>query len=591
MSIYLSHKLNLALRCFETGDLNSSELMLKEILSIDSRCVGALILSAIQAALQNRLEEAERILRRVLTIDKKNYDAHFNLGKVLADQGKTIEAIRSYRQATALIPGSDAAWLNLGESLMRQQSFEQAIEAFDNSIKLNSSSAEAYSNKSICLRRLKAFDEAFECVKIAIDIKPSMAAAWLNFGNIYHDLRQHEFALQCYQKAIELESSNPIGWSNAGNELGALNRFEEALHFYEKALSIDQTHISAWSNRGNTLDCLRRHDEAIASFERALSLNPEFPDVHWNLALTLLRLGKFERGWSEYEWRWRYDGFCSPSRNFKQPLWLGAEKIDGKSLLIHSEQGLGDTIHFSRYVSHLKLMGARVILEVQPELSTLMDQLPGVDSIVPRGSSHPKFDYHCPLMSVPYALKAWDNKTTVPYLHVNRTKSDHWRSLMNMLTTKPKVGLVWCGNPEHKNDHNRSIKLSMLEPLLENDICWINLQKGILETDREILNIRGVHDFMSNVVDFSDTAAIIDNLDLVITVDTSVAHLAGAIGKPVWVLIPFIPDFRWMWDVKETHWYPHMRLFRQHKPGDWTTPIGSIISELGVKFDMCQNYC
>ena len=308
-----------------------------------------------------------------------------------------------------------------------------------------------------------------------------------------------------------------------------------------------------------------------SSFERAIHRRPDHAAAHWNLADCRLLLGDFERGWQEYEWRWKRDQREIKQREFPQPRWSGAEALAGRTILLHSELGLGDTLLFCRYAKEVAARGARVVLEVQPPLVTLLAGLAGVAQIVASGDPLPVFDCHCPLMSLPLAFRTHLGTVPadVPYVRSDPARVAQWRSRLGA-SAKPRVGLVWSGSVALRNDQ-RSMALADMLPLVDDRAEWVSLQKELRDADREDLASRAaIRHLGDELRDFSDTAALVDLMDLVVTVDTSVANLAGAMGKKVWILLPYNPhDWRWMLTREDSAWYPTARLFRQPAPGDW----------------------
>ncbi len=353
------------------------------------------------------------------------------------------------------------------------------------------------------------------------------------------------------------------------------------LRAYDRAIALQPNYPEAFSNRGATLWELKRHDEALASYDRAIAIQPEFPEAHWNAASLRLLTGDFDRGWAEYEWRWKYKTMALARRNFAQPLWCG-EPIEGKTILLHSEQGLGDAIQFCRYVPLVAERGAHVILEVDRRLQELMSSLGGAARVLSPGDVLPEFDVHCPLLSLPRAfhtlLETIPSHT--PYLRASPERLTKWNTRLG-----PKhglrVGLIWAGNPAHHRDHVRSIELSILAPLLDADATFFSLQKDIRPPDAAVLAGRSdVIQIAEELADFSDTAAAMAQLDLIISVDTSTVHLAGALGRPVWILLPYLPDWRWLLDRDTSPWYPTARLFRQDETRQWDSVIPRVQAAL-----------
>jgi len=360
-----------------------------------------------------------------------------------------------------------------------------------------------------------------------------------------------------------------------------LNRPAEALLCYQRALAVKPDYAFALVNCGTALNYLGRDDEALASFDRALALEPELAEAHWNKGLLCLTRGDFAHGWDGFEWRWRRDSELKP-RDFAQPQWRG-EDLAGKTILLHAEQGFGDSIQFVRYLPMVQAKGSRVVLELPDSLVPLTGDLARDATLVSPGAELPGFDVHCPLMSLPLAFGTTLDSipARVPYLRVPAERLDTWRARLPRTDT-PRVGLVWSGKPSHKNDHNRSIALKRLAPLLKvPGICFVSLQREYREADLAILaQFPQVASLDEKLHDFADTAGIIEQLDLVIAVDTAVAHLAGALGKPLWLLISHIQDWRWLTGRSDSPWYPSARLFRQPRIGDWDSVIERVAAEL-----------
>ena len=369
---------------------------------------------------------------------------------------------------------------------------------------------------------------------------------------------------------------------NRGNTLHELKRFEEALASYDRALAVRPDYAEALYNRGLSLHELKRFEEALASCDHALAVRPNYTEAHWNEALLRLLTGDFRRGWVKYEWRWKNESLAPPKRNFSQPLWLGAEALAGKTILLHSEQGFGDTIQFCRYVPLVAERGACVILEVPRPLRELMSTLTGAEQIVSSGDPLPDFDIHCPLLSLPLAFgtRLETIPAATPYLRASSQSLMNWDTRLGPKRHR-RIGLAWSGSPMNRNDQNRSIRLSSLLSLLDIEATFVSLQKDVRSDDVTVLKDQGDLLHFGDALDnFSDTAALISTLDLVISVDTSVAHLAGALAKPVWVLLPFIPDWRWLLDRNDSPWYPTARLFRQDDARAWDAVIARVHAAL-----------
>jgi hypothetical protein len=354
-------------------------------------------------------------------------------------------------------------------------------------------------------------------------------------------------------------------------------RIDESIVAFRRAVQIKPDYAEAHNNLSGALYQRGQIDEATAAAARAITLEPDYAEAHWTLALILLTQGNFAQGWREYEWRWRRDSFTTPRRNFPQPRWDGGD-LHGERILLHAEQGIGDTLQFVRYAPMVAQRGGRVILECQRALKRLFSQLPGVEEIVEAGEPLPSFDLHCPLMSLPlvFQTELASVPASIPYLKSDAKLWAAWKSRLESESTGRRIGLAWAGSPTQRRDRNRSMKLAQLGPLarIPNAIFY-SLQKGEAgkEPPPQGLTIR---DFTGELNDFADTAALLECLDLILTVDTAVAHLAGAMGKPVWTMLAFSPDWRWLLNRDDSPWYPTMRLFRQPRIGDWATPVSQI---------------
>jgi hypothetical protein len=363
-----------------------------------------------------------------------------------------------------------------------------------------------------------------------------------------------------------------------------LKRLEEALSSYDKAISLHEDYAEAYSNRGTVLEELKRLDEALSSYEKAISINKDYAEAYWNSSICYLLAGNFNEGWARYEWRWQSKSISKTAgiRKFSQPLWLGTEVLKDQTIFLYAEQGLGDTIQFSRYVSLVAGLGAKVVLEVQPSLVKLLSYLEGISQIISKGDKLPNFDYQCPLMSLPLAFKT--ELKTIPSVSKNistdEKKVEKWQAILGE-KTKPRVGIVWSGAVNHKNDLQRSLKLSQLITHLPSDYEYLSLQKEISDVDKEVLiECCKIKHFGDDLKDFTDTAALCELIDIVISVDTSVAHLAGTLGKNTWVLLPYSPDWRWLLDRNDSPWYSSVKLYRQEKINDWESALVNIESDL-----------
>jgi hypothetical protein len=435
----------------------------------------------------------------------------------------------------------------------------------------------------MAFHELKRFEEALASHDRAIELRQDFADAHSNRGNALRSLKRFDEALTSFEQVIALAPDQAVAHSNRAIALHELKRFDEALASHDRAVALGPDCALALSNRGITLYELKRFDEALASYQRARVVEPDFADAHHNEAHCRMLTGDLLGGLEENEWRWKLKAFASYKRDFVEPLWLGADDIAGKTLLIHADHGFGDTIHFCRYVPLAAARGARVILELQKPLRELMTTLAGGARIVAKGEPLPDFDLRCPVVSLPLAFRTElaTIPSATPYLQASPEAVRSWSARLGP-RQRPRIGIAWSGDPMHSNDHNRSIALEAFLPLLAGvDATFVSLHRDVRAGDVAALQSRSdlVH-FGEDLKDYSDTAALIANLDLVIAVDTSVVHLAGALAKPVWILVTFVPDWRWFLDRDDSPWYPTVRLFRQDKTRNWDSVIARVNTAL-----------
>lgn len=511
-------------------------------------------------------------------------DLTFRQALTLHQQGKVAQAMVLYEQILAVSPKHVDALHLSGVAALQSREHQRAADLIGRAIVLSPHNATFYSNRGIALKELGLLDAAVESYNRAIARKPEYSEAYSNRGLALHELKKFADALASFDKAITLKPYFPEALSNRGNTLQELNRFEEALDSYDWAIALKADYAEALSNRGLALQQLNRFDEALISFELAIALRADFADAWLNKAFALLLKGNFQSGWELYEWRWRYSRFSSPKRDFDRPLWLGKDSLAGKTILLHSEQGLGDTIQFARYTRLVAESGARVILELPQPLYRLLNHLEGVTQAVQQGDLLPRFDYHTPLLSLPLAFKT--TLDTIPdaggYIKNDPLKLNYWRERLGEKSA-PRVGLVW--STAVKPDHNRNIALSLLIEQLPGGFQYVSLQKEIEESDRDALNsCTDIVHLGDELKDFSDTAALSELMDIVITIDTSVAHIAGALDKAVWILLPYTPNWRWLLDRADSPWYNSARLYRQQRFGDWKSLLENVTLDLVTEY-------
>jgi len=525
--------------------------------------------------------EALASFDRAITLKPAYAEAYSNRGAVLMQLKRFDQALENFDRAIALKPDDAGAYYNRGLALYNLERLAEAMGGFDRAIALRPGSAEAHSSRGLALIGLKRPAEALESFDRAIAFEPDLAKAHNNRGLALIELKRPDDALASYDRAIALKPEFAEAYSNRGIALCGFRRFEQALPSFDRAIALKPDLALAYSNRGLALYNLKRLDETTADYDRASALNPDCAAAHFNKSLVQILKGEFDEGWRLFEWRWK-DQLKESVRNFPQPLWLGRQTINGKTLLIHAEQGLGDVIQFCRYATLAETLGAKVILEIPAPLISLISTLKGNCTVVEKGKPLPAFDLQCPVMSLPLAFKTTLSTIPirVPYLYADSGKRKVWQQRLGN-KTRLRVGLVWSGAIKHKNDQNRSIPLRLLEPWMELPIEFHSLQKDIRSEDAVVLSqLKQIDPHHAELHDFSDTAALVQEMDLVISVDTSVAHLAGALAQSVWILLPFMPDYRWMLDRADSPWYPTATLFRQSAIGDWTSVILEITKRL-----------
>jgi tetratricopeptide (TPR) repeat protein len=520
--------------------------------------------------------EAERLCRLVLMQQPRDFGEQHALGVIAVQTRRLDIALELLSQAVAINPRHAMAHTYLGAALLLSQRATDALRSTRRALKLQPNDTTTLNIHACILGNLSRHEASIAACDAALKIKPDYLDALINRGHSQVQINRLPEALASFEHVLRLKADFVEMLSNCGNVLKQLRRFDEALQRYDQALKLRPDYAEAAFNRGVTLGELLRPREAAASYERALEINPQFIEARYNLGLARLQMGDFAQGWKDYESRWQESLQLRTKPEFTQPLWLGAESLKGKTILLHAEAGLGDTLQFCRYAKAVAARGARVVMQVQRPLVTLLTALAGTDKVLPNGARLPAFDYHCPLMSLPLAFKT-ALKTIpadVPYVHSDPARVAQWRKRLGRKSKNPRIGLVWRGNPAHRNDENRSLALTNLLPLLQHKAEWISLQHTVSDSDAAMLEQHnGIRHFGAQLKDFADTAALVALMDMVITVDTSVAHLAGAMGKPVWILLPFNPDWRWLLARDDSPWYPSARLLRQPAMGDWASAI------------------
>jgi tetratricopeptide (TPR) repeat protein len=563
------------------GQLAQAAASYRAALSIDSQHIEALHSLAITLGDLNQLVEAQSCLETVLEIAPDHAEAHYNLGNLQWKQGNLHAAIASYHRAIQHDPDRADFHYNLGCALQAAGTPTQAEEAFRDAVHLSPDDAEAHHRLGVVLQEQGQFARATDSFRRALELQPNFAEALCNLAvGLQHD-NDFESAAGLLRRAIALKPTLAEAHSNLGGNLWRQGDLTGAIESCRQAITLNPALPEAHSNLGHALSDCGEVDAAMASYHRALQLQPKSPKFQHYIAITHLLRGEFAEGWKLYENRWQTKALIRSRRDFTQPLWQG-QPLAGERILLHAEQGLGDTLQFVRYVPLVAERGGTVILEVPAELRRLLSNISGATEVITRGDCLPDFSWHCPLLSLPLAFgtHAATIPANVPYLKSDPLAAQPW--LQSGSSSALRVGLVWAGNPIHTRDPQRSISLSQFAPLAQiAGVSFFSLQKGTPAAQRCGSPFgSSLNDAAPFLFDFTDTAALISTLDLLISVDTAAAHLAGALGKPVWILLTHTPDWRWLLDRNDSPWYPTARLFRQPAPGDWSSVIARVAEEL-----------
>ena len=569
----------------QQGNIESGVQWLEQSLALDANQTTALSTLGIAYCKLSRLAEALESCGRAIALNPNYAEAHANKANALKSLKRYDEAIESYKTAISLKPNEADNYFSLGSVHRLLKQNNQAVTVLQQGLAINPYDVLAQIICADALQELGQFEDAARWYSSASGLDSTNMDIFLGRGVAYLSLKNFEAAREDFEHVVKSNPRSYKGYLNLGVALQKLGRFEEALHANQLAIDLNSTSLDAYCNRGLLLVEMRRLDEAAYFYDKAIELGPESNEASWNKSLLKLLVGEFAEGWALYESRWNTI-LKDYKRSYSQPLWLGKQSIAGKTLFIYPEQGFGDFIQFCRYVTLAEAAGAKVILEVPKALTTLISGLNGNFKIVQAGSKLPDFDFYCPIMSLPFAFKTALESipTSDAYLYVDKNRLKAWQERLGE-KTKARVGLVWSGAAGHANDHLRSLPLEMLKPLFSQPIEFHVLQKEIKKSDSDaLLAYPQVKTHQDTLTDFSETAALIESMDLVITVDTSVAHLAAAMGKQCWILLAYSPDFRWMLNRTDSPWYPTVTLFRQSDFNEWVNVISQLSTRLEAIF-------
>jgi Flp pilus assembly protein TadD len=594
---------------------------LRRALQLDPQHAAAHDNLGIALVQQGNFSEAVASFQEAVRLRPDHPETHVNLGTALARQGLLADATVSYQEAVRLHPDHAEAYSRLGKVLAQQGRREEAIAAWQRTVALNPAHALTHASLGEALVQVGRRADAIPCYRRALQLSPDFFAALMNLGCLLLEQQPAE-ALGLFERARQVQANSVQAMTNFGFALNALDRVAEAEAIFRDALARDPSSPEGHSGLGIALARQERHEEAVACQRRALELRLTYPEAHHNLGVSLLKLGKpeeaiaahrealrwqpsapephgslavanlvlgrFLEGWPEYEWRWRCKMFAGCERSFAQPVWDGSP-LDGRTILIHAEQGYGDLLQFVRYAPLVKARGGTVLVECAAPMHPLLSRCGGIDALLPKKPPLPAFDVHAPLMSLPGILGTTvaTIPADVPYLSVPDELVERWRRELEPIEGF-RVGIGWRGNARNPYDRYRSLRVEQLEPLARvAGVRLISLQKGA-ETAEELRRVADRFEVIDlgegldrGAGAFMDSGAVMKNLDLVISVDTAPAHLAGGLAVPFWILLPFAPEWRWLLDRDDSPWYPTARLFRQRQPGDWEEVLARMAEALG----------
>lgn len=568
---------------------------------------------------EGQINLAEEIYRSLLDKNPKDPLVLSLMGTIFIQKSKPKEALSFFHKSLKLDSSQPLTFGNLAVAEYQLKRYESSLKNFNLAIKLQPNYAEAFNNRGNVLRDLGRNDEALDSYNKAALINPNLLDVYVNRGDFYRKNGDIQTAIKEYEIALRIDSSCISALKKCGdlyyeyslfdkaiikfeklleiepNEISTIfscaicyqqnNKLDKALQLYDCFISLDKNNLDALNNKAFIFQSLGDYDKALEIYNNILKLNQHHSSALLNIGIIELTRGNFKDGWNLYEYRWK-SVLKDFSRNFNKPQWNHLESIKGKTLLINAEQGFGDVIQFCRYLKLIKELDAKIIIELPSQLVSLISSIKCDFKIIEKGTKLPSFDFYCPVMSLPSVFKTEIETipASTPYLFSNKDKRLFWSDKLRAFK-KNKIGLAYSGSVTHRNNINRSIPLNKFESILELPFDFFILQKELDVNDQElVINFSNLHALNNEINDFSDTAALIEEMDLVISVDTSVAHLSGALAKETWTLIPYVPDFRWMLDRTDSPWYPEMKLFRQDEKNNWDSCLKNIYKKLVNKY-------
>jgi tetratricopeptide (TPR) repeat protein len=563
----------------QAGQLDEAEVGYRALLEENADNADAIHLLGVICFQRCDLEQACDLVRRAIDLNDSDPLYYSNLGRIEKANGDTLAAIEAYRHSLSINTNQVDVNSDLAAALIDIGEFEEALKYAEKSLGLAPGHAPAALNLGLALNGVGNIDGALDALNTAIRLDNGLVEAWFQIAQLYQEKTQPAEAELSYNNVLAIDPNHVEALCNLGNLLRLKGDLDHALSLYDKALTLAPDRGEILSNKGVTLHEQGRRDEAIACFRRAIELEPDDAETHRNLSMALLQGEGFEEGWAEFEWRWKTKHFAHIRRDWNVPQWSGGA-LERKTILVHAEQGFGDSFQFCRYIPLLAQRGGRVIVEAPDIIQEVIGTVGGIEAVIAPGDDLPEIDYHVPMMSLPFGFRASEDNLLVPnsYLSAPFDALKKWQKKLEHLHGR-RIGIVWKGNSEHARNLWRSPGLDVLRPLFDEDNCsFTSLQKDDGLKDLNAANLTGqVLNLEDELQTFSDTAAVIANLDLVITPDTSVAHLSAALGKPTWVMLPFVAEWRWGIGRDVSPWYPSIRLFRQKSAGDWA----GVVAEMG----------
>jgi len=572
--------LSLAFDHHRAGRLDQAEPLYRQVVAQSPQRAQAWHLLGALCLQSDRAAEAVQAISKAIALDPGQADYFNHLGAAYSTLNDHDAAVSALRRAVQLAPGVATSHFNLGTALRTAGRLEEAVASFRHAVAANPLAAEAHYNLANTLRDLRIPTEAEAAYRAAIAARPGYGRAMINLASLLGEQQRHDEALAMAHQAVAADPSHANAHVTLGTLLRDAGQFDVALTSLRKGVELAPTMAEAHNNLGTVLQAHSRFDEALACYDRALQLDPQLADAHFSRASHMLRQGDLAAGFAEYEWRWKCKSYST--RTFSQPRWNG-EPLAGRTILLHAEQGLGDTLQFIRFAAQVQSRGARVVVECQPPLVDLLSSCPGIDQLVPVGAPLPAFDVHCPLMSVSGALSVpIDRLWTGSYLETDPALVNAWRE---RLAARPglRIGICWQGNPRHLFDRQRSFPLAQLAPIARHrEVQLVSLQKGpgVEQIASAPFPVMELGDELDVTRPFVDTAAVMKSLDLVISADTATCHLAGALGVPTWIALSAHSDWRWFLNREDSPWYPSVRLFRQSTLDDWETVFARMADEV-----------